>query len=155
MTSEGFLNLRQIIAVVVMVQLACVGHGLGNSPHRLDKNLLGIYQTSAGHLQMPPRCPADAPLMPCGCFFPEGTRRTCTGHLGVACRYLSDKIRSFTMKNSAGHLQVISRASGGGLQMPLQDCNPVLIGQCPKNYNSELKAPGEPQMSPWCVTIDR
>ena len=63
--------------------------GTGRVIHQFS--LLGIYQASAGHHQMPCRYPADAPWM----FFPGGARgnhRASTGHLGgglqVSLKYI-------------------------------------------------------------------
>ena len=93
---QAFLKICPIISVAVMVQIACEGCCPGNFPDQMEKNLLGIYQASAGHPHMHCRCP---PRWPCGCFFLKGhwliIYRASTGHLGVACRCLFKKFRLF------------------------------------------------------------
>ena len=79
------------ISVVVMQQFQMQGPWLGNSPDQLEKNLLGIYQASAGPPQMPSICSVDAPHRPLWMFFPR--------------------------EAPVDHRKGIYRASGGGLQM--------------------------------------
>ena len=78
--SAAFVKNRQGISVVVMKQVKIHGCRPGNSPDQLRKNLPGIHQASAGHRQIPCRCP-------CAVFSWMGTRVS-TGHLAMACRSL-------------------------------------------------------------------